>query len=223
MISIIIPVFNENKNLKIIKNNLKLFKKKEVIIVDGGHSENIKKFSRCFKYTYLKSSPSRGLQMSLGAKKATADWLIFLHADTSLSKKNIADLNIFLKKSNYKKVAYFKLIFSDNSKLAKLISYWCYLRTTLFKIPYGDQCLIISRDYYVTLGGYKKIPIMEDLDFILRVPLSNRYLLTSSIKTSFRNYKNNGVLRQCLKHFICQVLFLIKVNTKYIKKLYNLL
>ena len=209
-ITLIIPTLNEEENVDNIKKNIILLDSKEVLIVDGNSSdETISNFST-FKKKIILSSPSRGIQLHLGAINAKESWLLFVHADSLLNNKNKKDISKFIEKKNYNKVGYFKLSFDSNNISALIISYWTYIRTTLFKLPFGDQCLLISSRYYHEIGGFSSIPIMEDMDFILKIPRKNKILLASTIQTSFRNYKNNGVFRQCCKNITNQILFLIK-------------
>ena len=133
-----------------------------------------------------------------------------MHADTLLNNKNIKDINQFIKKKNYKKVGYFKIRFDSNSISALIISYWAYIRTVLLKLPFGDQCILIHRNYYQEIGGFAPIPIMEDLDFILKVPKKNKVFFNSTVQTSFRNYQENGVFKQCCINIMNQIKFLIK-------------
>lgn len=209
-ISLIIPTLNEKENFNKVKKNIELLNSKEVFIVDGSSSDKtISTFSSLRKRIIL-SPPSRGVQLHLGAQNAQENWFLFMHADTLINNKNIKDINQFIKKKNYKKVGYFKLRFDSTSISAWVISYWSYIRTVLLKLPFGDQCLLIHRNYYQEIGGFSPIPIMEDLDFILRIPKKNKLLFNSTVQTSFRNYQENGVFKQCFKNIINQIKFLIK-------------
>ena len=209
-ISLIIPTLNEKENFSIVKKNIKLLNSKEVFIVDGNSSDKTVSTFSSLRKRIIISPPSRGVQLHLGAKNAKENWFLFMHADTLLNNKNIKDINQFIKKKNYKKVGYFKIRFDSNSISALIISYWAYLRTVLFKLPFGDQCILIHRNYYQEIGGFSPIPIMEDLDFILKIPKKNKVFFNSTVQTSFRNYQENGVFKQCCINIINQIKFLIK-------------
>ena len=92
--------------------------------------------------------------------------------------------------------------------------------TKIFRLPFGDQGLI-SRYYYFKLGAHTKENIMEDLEFILRVPKKNRILFNSKISTSFRKFEKNGILLQGFIHLLCQSMFLLNLKNKLIYKVYN--
>ena len=105
--------------------------------------------------------------------------------------------------------------------MANLISCWANLRSKIFRLPFGDQGLIISRNYYFKLGGHSNEKIMEDLDLILKVPKKNRILFNSKVSTSFRRFEKNGILLQGFIHLLCQSMFLLNFKKKLIYKVYN--
>lgn len=207
-ISLIIPTLNEEYNISKILRNINVLKSNEVTIVDGGSKDNTKKLLK--KYRVFDCIPSRGKQLALGAKKSNEKWLLFLHADTILNNQNVLEIDNFISKNPYYKVAYFKLNFDNREVAAYLISLWANLRTLIFKLPFGDQALLISKKYYKEIGGFSLIPIMEDLEFIIRIPKKNKFLLSSSIITSFSKYKNNGVFMHSLQNITKQIKFFIR-------------
>lgn len=222
MITLIIPCLNEEKNITNIKKNILLFKNNEHLIVDGGSCDASIKLFKKYKFNFIQTSSSRGLQQKKGAENATSKWLFFLHADTLLNKNNIQDIKNFLKNLECKnKVGYFKLSFNERSFSSKLISIWANLRTIIFKLPFGDQGLLIKRNYYLELGGHSNKVIMEDLEFIIKVPKNNRILLNSYVSTSFKRYKKNGLILQGIVHLFCQIMFFLNVSNKLIYKVYK--
>tara|TARA_A100001015_G_scaffold312145_1_gene416730 strand:- start:847 stop:1515 length:669 start_codon:yes stop_codon:yes gene_type:complete len=221
MLSLVIPTLNEEKNIDNIKNIAKYFHKFQIIIVDGGSSDStIKKLKKC-KFDIFFSSPNRGKQMRIGAEKSKGKWLLFLHADCILNMNNVIDIENFLKNKDKNYVGYFKLKFNSKSIYAVLISFWANLRTKIFRLPFGDQGLIIGKKEYFSLGSHKEIKLMEDLDFITRVRFKRKVLLNSYIITSFEKYKKNGIFRQGGKHLLCQILFFLGIDNETIFKIYK--
>ncbi|MBF96217.1 MAG: hypothetical protein CFH34_00484 [Alphaproteobacteria bacterium MarineAlpha9_Bin4] len=221
MITIIIPCLNEKGNINIILKNLSFFKKNKHLVIDGGSNDNSEKLYIKNKIKFLTTLPSRGLQQLKGAEKSDTKWLFFLHADTELNIENILEIKKFIKNNNEIKIAFFKIIFREKKFIAKFISIWANIRTLLFKLPFGDQGLLISRNYYFKIGGHSKEKVMEDLELVTKVPKKNRILLKSRVITSFRRYEKNGVFVQGIIHIICQILFLLNVNKKIIYKIYT--
>ncbi len=209
-LSLIVPTFNEERNIPNLIKNIKLLNAKELIVVDGNSTDKTRHLLKESKV--FKTRKSRGHQLHLGALKSNQDWFFFMHADTLLNPENIAEIRIFLKNKNKDKVAYFRLRFDKKSIFSHIISGWANLRTKLFKLPFGDQCFLISKSHYNRIGGYSEIPIMEDIDMILKISKKNKYFFKSYVTTSFKRYSSNGALKQSLKNIYSQIRFLINAK-----------
>ena len=182
-ISLITPTYNEQKNVHIITENIILLKPKEVIIVDGNSTDNTRKLLKNLKI--IKTKASRGTQLKKGAKYSKQEWLFFIHADTKLHIENIKEIKCFINKKNIYKVGFFHLKFNNSSIFAYFISKWANFRTKVFNMPFGDQCLLINRLYYESIGGYQEIDKMEDMEIMLKIPNKNKIFFKSYIETSF--------------------------------------
>ena len=61
--------------------------------------------------------------------------------------------------------------------------------------PYGDQGLLIHRGLYTAVGGYRPIPLMEDLDLVQRLAARSRLRrIGHPLITSGRRWQRQGVL-----------------------------
>ena len=207
-ISLITPTFNEQKNVHTITENINLLKPKEVIIVDGNSTDNTRKLLKNLKI--IKTKASRGTQLKKGAKHSKQEWLFFIHADTKLHIENIKEIKCFIKKKNSFKVAFFHLKFDNSSIFAYCISKWANLRSKIFNMPFGDQCLLINRRYYKSIGGHEEIFKMEDMEMMLKIPKKNKFFFESYIETSFNKYKDNGIVTQSFKNILNQIFFLLR-------------
>ena len=127
-------------------------------------------------------------------------------------ENNLKDVKKFVKNENIKFVAYFKLKYNSKNIFSYIIASWANFRTRLFRLPFGDQCILINRQLYNSLGGYSCLPIMEDIEFILRVSKNKRKLLDSYVTTSFQKYLKNGILKQSLNNLFRQIKFLINAK-----------
>ena len=95
-ISLIVPTYNEEKNVNIILHNIKLINAKENLIVDGNSTDKTKFFLKSLNI--ISTEPSRGLQLATGAKNSSQLWFLFVHADTKLNLHNVDEIRNFLKK-----------------------------------------------------------------------------------------------------------------------------
>ena len=207
-ISFITPTYNEQKNAHIITNNISLLKPKEVIIVDANSTDNTRKLLKDFKI--IKTKASRGTQLRKGADLSRQEWLFFIHADTKLNKENIREIKCFINNDNIHKAGFFHLKFNNSSIFAYFISKWANFRSKFFNMPFGDQCLLINKLYYESIGGYEEIDKMEDMEIMLKIPSKNKFFFKSYIETSFSKYKNNGIITQSFKNIFNQFFFLLR-------------
>ncbi len=219
-ISIIIPTFNESQHLPLLLSDLSIYNKDiEIIIVDCNSADKTRDIGYLYRTNIYKSQEkNRGLQLNIGAKKAKGEWFIFLHADSRLSQDWFQKVNALIK-VNEISAYFFKFKINNKKIIYRFLEIFVNLRSFIFKDPYGDQGLIIHRNTYFKNKGYKKIPLMEDLDFIKRlrnnVPLK---MLTIQIYTSSRKWEKTNIILQALKNWNLRKRWL---RGESIKSLYN--
>ena len=202
-ISIIIPTINEANNLPLLLSDLStMHKEGEIIIVDCGSSDKTIDIAKIYGAKVYKSQErNRGLQLDLGAKHSKGEWLIFLHADTRLTHDWFTRLrSVLVGDKNY--IYHFKFKVKDKKIIYRILEILVNFRSKYFKQPYGDQGLIIHRSCYFKNNGFRKIPLMEDIDFLKR--LKNKKdikQLNFPIFTSSRKWGKTNIFLQALKNW----------------------
>ena len=202
-ISIIIPTINEANNLPLLLSDLSIIKKEgEIIIVDCGSEDKTIDLANFYGAKVFKSKEkNRGLQLDMGANNSSGEWLIFLHADTRLTHDWFRKINSVLNRNkNY--IYYFKFKINHKKIIYRVLEILVNFRSQYFKKPYGDQGLIIHRTTYFKNNGYKKIPLMEDVDFFRR--LNNKKdlrQLNLPIFISSRKWERTNIFLQALKNW----------------------
>ena len=201
-LSIIIPTLNESNNLPLILSDLsEISNEAEILIVDSNSKDKTRDIAIINGTRFYKTSKNnRGMQLNYGAKKAKGKWLLFIHADSRLKfnwSKKIMD--ILKRDSNF--IYYFNFKVNNKSFTYRFLEFFVNLRCFLFKTPYGDQGLLISKENFKTLGGYKSIPLMEDYDFISRINKKNLRSLRTPIFTSSRKWDEVSFVWQSLKNW----------------------
>jgi rSAM/selenodomain-associated transferase 2 len=192
MISIIIPVLNEERALPAtLQHVFAQAGEYEVIVVDGGSTDNtleiVGQDDRILVFT---ASTGRASQMNLGAQHAKGDWLLFLHADTHLPPKALLAIEQL---SPDIQAGGFKHRFSGCAWSLRLISWLDNLRCRLTRIIYGDQAMFIRRELFYNLGMYPNVPVMEDVLFCEGlVKLTRPLILDTYIITDSRKFEQNG-------------------------------
>ena len=202
-ISIIIPTINEAKNLPLLLSDLSIIHKdKEILIVDGGSEDRTIDIANIYGAKVYKSKErNRGLQINMGAKNSKGEWLIFLHADTRLTHDWFSKIKtIFKGDKNF--IYYFRFKVNNKKIIFRVLEIFVNFRSKFFKQPYGDQGLIIHKSTYFKNNGFKKIPLMEDVDFFRR--LKNKKdlkQLNLSIFTSSRKWEGTNIISQAYKNW----------------------
>ena len=202
-ISIIIPTYNESENLPLLLSDLSIITGKVEVIIADCNSEDKTRDIACIygAKIYKSKKKNRGLQLNIGAKNAKGEWFVFIHADSRLNEKFLKHIKSIVKSD--KNLIYFLKLKINNKKIIyRFLEILVNLRSYLFKDPYGDQGLIIHRKAYFKNKGYRKIPLMEDIDFIKRLGnKKNLRMLNIPIYTSSRKWEKNNIIYQAFKNW----------------------
>ena len=202
-ISIIIPTINEAKNLPFLLSDLSIIQKEgEILVVDCGSEDKTIDIAKIYGAKVYKSKEkNRGLQLDMGAKNSKGEWLVFLHADTRLSHDWHTKINSILNRDK-NCIYYFQFKINDKKLIYRVLEILVNFRSKYFKQPYGDQGLIIHRSIYLKNNGFRKIPLMEDVDFLRRLNNKNDLKqLNLPIFTSSRKWERTNIFLQALKNW----------------------
>ncbi len=202
-ISIIIPTINEANNLPLLLSDLSIIQEEgEILIVDCGSEDKTIDVANIYGAKVYKSQErNRGLQLDIGAKNSKGEWLIFLHADTRLTHDWFTKIkSVFKGDKNF--IYYFKFKISNKKIIYRVLEILVNFRSKYFKQPYGDQGLIIHKSIYLKNNGFRNIPLMEDLDFFMRLN-SKKDLkqLNIPIFTSPRKWERTNIFLQAIKNW----------------------
>jgi rSAM/selenodomain-associated transferase 2 len=214
LITMVIPVLNDAAPLAALLPGLPTVlvdPAVEIIVVDGAEASDPAMDVLRERYpgvTWMRSAPGRGAQMNEGARRARGRWLVFLHADTRLGAGWI---DVLRRLDAQPRVAggSFRFALDSPRRCARWIEWGVRIRVRLFDLAYGDQGLFVRRAVFEELGGYRELPLMEDVDFIRRLRQRGR-LAHADVPalTSARRWERDGWLRRTLENSVLLALFL---------------
>jgi rSAM/selenodomain-associated transferase 2 len=222
-ISIIIPALNEMENLPRTLNAVSNAVGVEVIVVDGGSSDDTIKVANSFGARVISAPRSRSQQMNLGASIAKGEILLFLHADTCLPKNFDSVVRQILLQSNAI-AGVFELKIDGKKVGLRLVEWGVSMRSHLFQMPYGDQAIFLQASLFHSIGKFPELPIMEDFELIRLLKKKGRIAIASApVLTSSRRWQKLGIFRTTLINQLMIVGYLLGVSPSKLANWYRCL
>ena len=205
MISVIIPVLNEEKALPATLQ--RLFSQPgtcEVLVIDGGSTDNSLDLIRADSRIQLHStSAGRARQMNHGAEQAQGEWLLFLHADTLLPENALTTLQQL---PDTVLAGGFRHRFSGSHRGLRLISWLHNFRCRCTRVFYGDQAMFIRKSLFTRLGGFPEEAVLEDLLFGEQIAaVTTPHTMNSYAVTDSRKFEKCGIWRSLLRVILIQI------------------
>ncbi len=229
MITVIIPTLNAESSLAATLSSLVpgavdgLIR--QVIIVDGGSSDRTLRIAEDSGADIVRAERGRGRQLQAGAEAARFPWLLFIHADTVLDPGWEREVSAFMERVDVGQrpvsAAAFRFALDDTGFLPRLIELGVAVRCMMFRLPYGDQGLLIPRRLYDQIGGFKPLPLMEDVDMVRRLGRARTVILRSAAVTSAIRYKREGYLRRASRNLTCLSLYYLRAPLNWVVRLYG--
>ena len=217
MISVVVPALDEEDTIAAALASVRE-EADEVIVADGGSRDRTREQARQAGATVLEAPRGRGAQLQHGAAAARGDWLVFLHADTRLDPGWSRALAAVPTASPG---GAFRFAIDSPGRGYRAIEWGTRQRCRFFRLPYGDQALFARRTAYDAIGGFRPLPLMEDVDLVRRLrrlgPLS---LLDCRALTSARRWEETGPLRRTLTNWSVLTLYALGVSPQRLAGLY---
>ncbi len=194
----------------------------ETIVVDGGSTDETPEIGRACGAAVIHAERGRGRQLHAGAEAASGDWLLFVHADTCLAADWARAVRAFIANpANADRAAAFRLVLDDEAPAARKLERLVEWRCTKLGLPYGDQGLLISRTRYREIGGYRPLPLLEDVDLVHRHGRRRIVMLDPTATTSSERYRRTGYVRQGLRNIFLVALFFAGVAPRHLARFYR--
>ena len=229
MLSVVIPTLNADRSLArslaAIVPGAVAGLVKDVVVVDGGSSDETVAVAEEAGCNVVHARKGRGQQLAEGARCARGDWFLFLHADTELEAGWEHEVHEFIDAAmaggDIKRAACFRFRLNATGMKARWIERSVALRCTVFALPYGDQGLVMSRRLYDEIGGYAQIPMMEDVDIVGRIGRRRMTFLRHVALTSAERYTRDGFFARAARNIFCLTLYYLRVPPQVLLRIYN--
>ncbi len=187
----------------------------EIVVADGSSTDGTAAVAEAAGARVVRTARGRGSQLRAAAAATSAPWLLVLHADSRLGPDWPAALR------DDGRAGWFRLRLDDPAPAARRVERLANWRARHLGLPYGDQGLVLPRALYEAVGGYRDMPLMEDVDLVRRIGRGRLAELDGEVVTSALRYRRDGYWRRPLRNLACLSLFLAGMAPERIQRLYE--
>lgn len=222
-LAVVIPTLNvENSLARTVQALASVAKPPPIVVADGGSTDGTLAVAAALGTQVVRAPRGRGLQLRAGAGVAMqrSDWILFLHADTVLSPDWLAAVEDHCR-VRPERAGYFGFALDDPAPAARRIERLVGWRCAALALPYGDQGLLISRTLYEAVGGYRPLPLMEDVDLVRRLGRGRLAPLGAVATTSAARYRRGGWWARPIKNLAILSLWFCGVAPATLARLYR--
>lgn len=192
----------------------------EIVVADGGSEDGTVALAQKAGARVVVTARGRGQQFAAGVAAIKGEWLLLLHADTSLAPGWRQEAAAHMR-DNPHKAAYFRFLLDSADPRARRLERLVAWRCRVLALPYGDQGLLIHRDTLRRAGGIRPMPLMEDVDLISRLGRSQLIGLNAGAVTSAVKWERDGWYRRSCRNLICLSLWRLGVPPGRIARIYG--
>ncbi len=217
MLAVVIPTLNAATRLQAALESLAPGRERiaEIVVADGDSTDGTRAVAEADGARVIEAPRGRGSQLRAGAAATSAPWLLVLHADSRLGPGWPDALR------EDGRAGWFRLRLDDPAPAARRVERLANWRARRFGLPYGDQGLVLPRALYDEVGGYRDMPLMEDVDLVRRIGRRRLVELDAEAVTSADRYRRDGYWRRPLRNLACLSLFLAGMAPERIRTLYE--
>ncbi len=192
----------------------------EVILADGGSTDRTRDIAAERGARVVSCERMRSKQFNAAAATATGHHLIFLHADTTLPAGAADAVHEALNgKAHF---GGFRLRFAEEGFRLRLAERLINLRTRITGCPWGDQAQFIDRMTFLSSGGFREIPLMED--YAMAIAMKRRgstTILPLTVTTSGRRFQRKGSIATIFTNWRIILAFRLGADPERLARMYR--
>lgn len=223
-VTVVMPVLNESKILRNTLSQLRLSPDEELIVADGGSTDESVSIAREFtdKVFVTTTGKGRGHAINYGAERASGEILLFMHADCVLPERAFSIIREILN-NNAVVAGAFDLSIAHPKLRFRAIEFVANLRSRVTSVPYGDQGIFLRKEYFDRLGGFADVALMEDIEISKRLKKIGKIVFVrSAIKASARRWLREGAVYTTLRDWVLALSYsFLRVSPSILKQYYK--
>ncbi len=220
MISIIVPIRNEGPQVAEGFRRFTGSQEAELVVADGGGDPATSEAFRLLGARLVRGEGTRGARLAEAAAQSRGEILFFLHCDSQPPEDALA----FIRRSLADGAVggSFSLAYDQADAALRWVAWWANLRSRCLRLPFGDQGLFCRRSAYDRAGGFRDIPVCDDLDLVRRLKHVGRLdVRPERTVTSPRRYRERGTFRQVLRTWRVLAGYFAGVAPEKLERWYN--
>lgn len=229
MISVIVPTLNSATTLSSTLESLISAAVqglvREVLVVDGGSTDNTLAIADGYGATTISASPQRSLRLAAGVQQSRCPWLLVLNPDSVLEVGWEREAEHVMGKiddgSRPAKAVVFRYVFDDTGFAPRTLEILARSVATIFGLAHAEQGLLIQRSLLTELGGYKPLPVLEDVDLTWRLGRRRLTTLRAGAVRNTAGLRGAGYARYALRYYTTLTLYGLHVPMARIAPLYG--
>ncbi|MGE0680367.1 MAG: TIGR04283 family arsenosugar biosynthesis glycosyltransferase [Candidatus Binatia bacterium] len=219
-VSVVIPTLNEAANIAQTLSLVRQAGECELVVVDGGSSDATLEIALRYANLAIVTPHGRARQMNAGARAATGEVLLFLHADTVLPSRFSKLLQHVLEDSTVIG-GRFDVHLDAVGWQFRMIETLMNVRSRLSRISTGDQAMFVRREVFLALGGFPELELMEDIELSRRLKRVGKIAcLRERVKTSARRWQRDGVCRTIMLMWMLRCAYFLGMSPRQLKTFY---